>query len=121
MNSKSLDEKNTIVAKAFIMFLKANNAFIGYRRATRVNNNDYTFTSFLKNFPKTESLSECKWAGFIFNAFAWCDTVECNRGSIGYWSNLNDRWLDILNHIKNNNYEISKDISRTILSRSNER
>jgi hypothetical protein len=100
------------------MFLKANNAFIGYMRATRNKDSNFTFTSFLKNFPKTQTLSECKWTGFIFNAFAWCDTVECKRGDVAYWSRLNQKWLDILANIKNNDYEISEDISRAILSRS---
>lgn len=114
---KSLQKKNTIVAKAFVMFLKANNAFIGYMRATHDKENSSTFTSFLKNFPKTQTLSECKWTGFIFNAFAWCDTVECRGGDVGYWSRLNDRWLNVLTNIKNNDYEISEDISRAILAR----
>jgi hypothetical protein len=116
---KSLQEKNTVVAKAFVMFLKANNAFIGYMRATRNKNNNSTFASFLKNFPKAQTLSECKWTGFIFNAFAWCDTVECRGGNVGYWSRLNDRWLNVLANIKNNDYEISEDISRAILTRGN--
>lgn len=114
---KSLQEKNTIVAKAFVMFLKANNAFIGYMRATHDKESNSTFTSFLKNFPKTQTLSECKWTGFIFNAFAWCDTVECKRGDVVYWSRLNNMWLNVLYRIKNNDYEISEDISRAILTR----
>ena len=35
---KTPREKNVAVAKAFIMFLKANNAFIGYKRATQGKN-----------------------------------------------------------------------------------
>jgi len=115
---KSLKEKNTVIAKAFIMFLKANNAFIGYMRATHNKDSNSTFASFFKNFPKTQTLSECKWAGFIFNAFAWCGTVEYRGGDIEYWSRLNKKWLNILANIKNNDYEISEDISRAILSRS---
>ena len=114
---KSLQEKNTVMAKAFVMFLKANNAFIGYMRATHDKESSSTFTSFLKNFPKTQTLSECKWTGFIFNAFVWCDTVECKRGDLAYWSRLNNKWMNVLYRIKNNDYEISEDISRAILTR----
>jgi len=114
---KSLQEKNAVVAKAFVMLLKANNAFIGYMRAIHDKENSYTFTSFLKNFPKTQALSECKWTGFIFSAFAWCDTVECQKGDLEYWAILNNKWMNVLYRIKNNDYEISEDISRAILTR----
>lgn len=115
---KALEEKNIIVAKVFIMFLKANNAFMGYKRATSDNDSHSTFQYFLKNPPKTYGLSECKWSGFIFNAFIWGNTIECKR-DVNYWTRLNNRWLNILYILKNNDYEISEDISRAILSRGN--
>ena len=116
---KTAKEKNMAVAKAFIMFLKANNAFIGYMRAIRNRRDSHsTFVYFFKIFPKTEEINEIKWSGFIFNAFVWKDTVECKRGDISYWSVLHNDWIKILETLKRNDYEISEDISRAILSRS---
>ena len=48
---KTAKEKNMAVAKAFIMFLKANNAFIGYMRAIRNRRDSHsTFVYFFQNF-----------------------------------------------------------------------
>ena len=118
---KTIEEKNMTVAKAFIMFLKANNAFIGYKRATQWRDNSFKFEHYLKNLknqPNSEAMMDIKWKGFIFNAFVWGDTVEYKRGDIIYWSVLNNKWLNVLDCIKINDYEISEDISRAILSRS---
>ena len=118
---KTAKEKNMAVAKAFIMFLKKCNAFIGYRRATYgKENRASSFSWFLKNQEEIdESKLETKWRGFIFNSFVWVDTVECKKGRASYWSVLHNDWIKILEVLKNNDYEISEDISRAILTRGN--
>jgi hypothetical protein len=116
---KTVKEKNMAVAKAFIMFLKKCNAFVGYRRATYAKENRASFSWFLKNQEEIdESKLETKWRGFIFNSFVWADTVEYKKGRVSYWSVLHNDWIKILETLKRNDYEISEDISRAILSRS---
>lgn len=119
---KTPREKNIAVAKAFIMFLKANNAFIGYKRATQGKNNRATFWYYFKNPENDDIKMNTKWRGFIFNAFVWADTVEYKeKGRVSYWSVLHNDWIKILEALKRNNYEISEDISRAILARGNKR
>lgn len=114
---KTAKEKNMAVAKAFIMFLKANNAFVGYKRATQGRINRASFWYYFKDPDNDDIEMNTKWRGFIFSAFTWLDTVEC-KSDPTYWSRLHNRWVRILDKLIYNDYEISKDISRSILSRS---
>jgi hypothetical protein len=117
---KTPREKNAAVAKAFIMFLKANNAFIGYKRATQGKNNGATFWYYFKNLENDDIKMSTKWRGFIFSAFMWAGTVECREDPL-YWSRLHTMCVGILEQVIHNDYEISKDISRAILAMSNKR
>ena len=115
---KTLNEMNRTVAKAFIMMLKAHNAFIPYVNATKYKTNTSTFTYFLTLLRNGDDMdAKKKWGGFIFSSFAWFDTKECKVDPT-YWSKLNVKWGKILEKLRNNNYEISENLSRAILSRS---
>ncbi len=119
MSRKGMKEKNEIMARTFIMFLKANGAFVPYMNAVKEQGKTTaSFPYFMKHFDRTFDESLRAWKGFIFCAFTWAGTKEGKRNP-SYWSNLHSKWLKIVEKIVINNYEISEDISRSILSRSN--
>lgn len=114
---KTLNEMNRTVAKAFVMMLKAQKAFVPYVNATKHRTNTFTFTYFLELHRIGRDIdAKRKWNGLIFSSFTWFDTKEC-KADPGYWSKLNDQWNRILENLYKSNYEISKDVSRAILSR----
>lgn len=116
---KPLNEMNEAVARAFVMMLKAEKAFVPYVNATKHKTNASTFTYFLKLHRIGRDIdAKRKWNGLIFSSFIWFDTKEC-KADPGYWSKLNQKWGEIIEKLHKSNYEISEDVSRAILSRSN--
>lgn len=117
---KPLNEMNEVVAKAFVMMLKAQKAFVPYVNATKHKTNASTFTYFLKLHRTGRDIdAKRKWNGLIFSSFTWFDTKEC-KVNPGYWAKLNQKWGEIIEKLHKSNYEISKDVSRAILSRGDE-
>ena len=116
---RSLNEMNEAVARAFVMMLKAQKAFVPYVNATKYKTNTATFTYFLKLHRIGRDINaKRKWNGLIFNSFAWLDTKECKANPY-YWSKLHQKWGEIIEKLHKNNYEISEDVSRSILTSSN--
>ena len=116
---RPLNEMNEVVARAFVMMLKAQKAFVPYINATKHKTNTATFTYFLKLHRTGRDIdAKKKWHGLIFGSFTWFDTKEC-KADLRYWAKLNNKWDEILKDLHKNNYEISEDVSRAILSRSN--
>lgn len=116
---RPVNEMNEAVARAFVMMLKAQKAFIPYVNATKHKTNNATFTYFLKLHRIGRDIdARKKWNGLIFSSFTWFDTKEC-KVNPDYWAKLNNKWGEILKYLHSNNYEISEDVSRAILSGSN--
>ena len=115
---KLVNEMNEVVAKAFVMMLKAQKAFVPYVNATKHKTNASTFTYFLKLHRIGRDIdAKRKWDGLIFSSFTWFDTKEC-KADPRYWAKLNQKWCEIIGKLHKSNYEISEDVSRAILSRS---
>ena len=112
---KTGKEKNIIVGKAFIMFLKANNALIPYKRAIYHTKNHSRFDYYLRILKDKDEMMNETWRRFIFNAFIWGDTIECRRKPL-YWSDLHSKWIGILEQLIYDDYEISKVIPRIIIT-----
>ena len=114
---RPLNEMNDAVARAFVMMLKAQKAFVPYVNATKDKTNASTFSYFLKLHRIGRDIdAKRKWNGLIFSSFTWFDTKECKTDP-GYWSKLNSQWNRVLEKLYKSDYEISKDVSRAILSR----
>ena len=116
---RPITEMNEAVARAFVMMLKAQNAFVPYVNATKHKTNASTFTYFLKLHRTGRDIdAKRKWNGLIFSSFTWFDTKEC-KADAGDWAKLSHKWSEIIEKLHKSNYEISEDVSRAILSRSN--
>jgi hypothetical protein len=113
---KTIEEKNKIIITAFTMFLKANDAYVPYRRALIEERKDTNFSFINTIISKKEENVEYRWNHFIFSAFTWCNTAEA-RNNASYWANLHTKWGKILIQIKNNDYKLSKDMDFYMLTK----
>ena len=113
---KTIEEKNKIIITAFTMFLKANDAYIPYRRALIEERKDTNFSFMYATDSKKEENIEYKWNHFIFSAFTWCNTAEA-KNNVTYWADLHVKWIKIITQIKNNDYKLSKDIEFYMLTK----
>lgn len=116
--SKATDAVN----KCFVMFLKRNGALHNYsieydkRHYIRCKS---VYTQHKERYLLRTDTSD-RWAyltgmDFIMGAFTWLDTPQ----GMEYWSRLNSKWEKIMTLLRDNNYEISEDISRAVLTRCN--
>ena len=112
---KTFLEKNEAVAKAFVSFLKVNDAFIPYMRATKNQTNKSTFSHFLRHMDKCMTKEVCfsRWRGFIFSSFVW--GYDFDDKTPMYWARLNNEWCRILDKLIRMDFEIKGDVARAIL------
>lgn len=114
-------ENINAINKCFVRFLKANEILIDYAKEydkyTKELKDTESRQYLLKRYPSdSDNDVYVRGMSMIMNSFCWSKT---KRGS-NFWCGIHHKWLKVIKLLENNNYEISKDVSRAILTRSDE-
>lgn len=120
-----MNKAEKVINSCFVQFLKTNGAFAKYKY--ECNRNQVACITLFKTLirkyyivPKGTADDELAYnyaKDFIMSSFSWPETID----GVMMWSKLYKGWKHILEDLKNNNYEISENISRAILTRCYQR